>query len=41
MIWKSLSGVRRMRINWREIVRLRGRRMMEGLDFLEKPVTSR
>jgi len=30
-----------MRMSWREIVRLRGRRIMEGLDLLEKPVISR
>jgi len=41
MIWKSLSGVRRMRMSWREIVRLRERKIMERLDFLEEPVISR
>jgi len=40
MIWKSLNKIRRIRMSWREIVRLRGRRMMEGLDFLEEPVIS-
>jgi len=41
MIWKSLNKIRRMRMSWREIVKLRGRRMMEGLDLLKEPVISR
>jgi len=30
-----------MRMSWREIVRLRGRKIIKGLDLLEKPVISR
>jgi len=30
-----------MRISWREIIRLRGRKIMKKLDLLEEPVISR
>jgi len=41
MIWKSLNGIRRMKMSWREIVRLREKKIIKRLDLLEEPVTNR
>jgi len=41
MIWKSLNRVRRIRMSWRKIVKLRGKKIIERLDLLKEPVINR